>query len=197
MDRRQALKAIGATAFVHLSSGEVLAIGRRAHQELQPSSGQRHSFRSLDPQQNETVITVSELIIPETDTPGAKAARVNEFVDVMLSEWFTEEERKRFLQGLAGLDTEEEAFVDLPSARQVSVLERAEEDALAKKLAKETGGGAVADDSSPAEQPFFAVMKWLTLYGYYTSKVGMEQELHYEVFPGSYDGCSPIRKFEV
>ena len=40
-------------------------------------------------------------------------------------------------------------------------------------------------------------MKWLTLYGYFTSKVGMEQELAHEIFPGSYDGCAPVRKIEV
>jgi hypothetical protein len=55
----------------------------------------------------------------------------------------------------------------------------------------------VAASNSPAEQPFFAVMKWLTMYGYFTSRVGMEQELQHEVFPGSYDGCAPIRRIEV
>ena len=40
-------------------------------------------------------------IIPSTDTPGAKGARVNEFIDVILTEWATPEERKNFLDGLA------------------------------------------------------------------------------------------------
>jgi len=196
MDRRQALRALGAAAFAQLSTRELFAIGQQAHAALD-ASVHRHSFKSLDPHENDLVVIVSELIIPETDTPGAKAALVNEFVDVMLTEWFTEDERRRFKSGLARLDGGTGPFVDLSSEEQIRTLEELEQEALAFEKELESGGGAVADTSSPADQPFFAVMKWLTLYGYYTSRVGMEQELHYEVFPGSYDGCAPVRKFEV
>ena len=49
---------------------------------------------------------MTELIMPATDTPGAKAARVNEFIDVILTDWATAEEREEFLTGLAGVDTQ-------------------------------------------------------------------------------------------
>src|SRR5213083_1668319 len=40
--------------------------------------------------------------------------------------------------------------------------------------------------------PFFHLMKWVTVYGYCTSEVGATAELHYEVIPGSYDGCTEL-----
>jgi len=49
-------------------------------------------------------VVLTDLIIPETDTPGAKAALVNEFIDVILTEWAIDAERQNFLQGLAGID---------------------------------------------------------------------------------------------
>ena len=102
---------------------ELFALASETHAQLQDlGETDRHIFKSLDPLQNETVIVVSELIIPETDTPGAKAAKVNEFVDVMLTDWFSEDERTSFERGLAGLDmngTDAQRFVDLDEAAQV------------------------------------------------------------------------------
>jgi len=43
-------------------------------------------------------------IIPATETPGAKGALVNEFIDVILTEWANDEERRNFLSGLADMD---------------------------------------------------------------------------------------------
>ena len=201
MDRRQVLKSIGLAALAQLSATELLALASETHAQLQDlDETGRHIFKSLDPLQNKTVVVVSELIIPETNTPGAKAAKVNEFVDVMLTDWFTEHERTRFMRGLAQLDgngTDAQSFVDLDEAAQVAALNKLEEEALELQNPRLPVGGPVVVSDSPAEQPFFTVMKWLTLYGYFTSKVGMEQELQHEVFPGSYDGCALVRKIEA
>ena len=62
-------------------------------------------LRTLNPHQNATVTTISEIIIPQTDTPGAKAARVNEFIDLILTEWYDDEEKSIFLTGLTDVDT--------------------------------------------------------------------------------------------
>jgi len=194
MDRREALKTMGAAALAQLSASELFAVARGMHGQLQDvSKSGRYIFKSLDPEQNETVVVATELIMPETDTPGAKAARVNEFVDVMLTDWFTEEERDRFRRGVAELDRDDRRFVDLERDEQVERLTALENEALAHQRALETSRSPVAQAQSPAAQPFFAVMKWLTLWGYYTSEVGMNEELGYVVFPGSYDGCAPVR----
>ena len=193
MDRRQALKTMGAAALAQLSTNELFAMARETHSQLQDiTDTDRYIFKSLDPRQNEMVTMMAELIIPETDTPGAKAARVNEFIDVMLTDWFTDEERSSFRKGLAELDGDETPFVEHDPAEQVVLLERAEEAALAEQEERATSRSPVATSDSPAAQPFFSVMKWLTLWGYYTSEIGMEQELGHVVFRGSYEGCAPI-----
>ena len=46
------------------------------------------------PRQNELVITLTELIIPQTDTPGAKAAKVNEYIDTVLADATPERSRE-------------------------------------------------------------------------------------------------------
>ena len=62
-------------------------------------------LKTLNPHQNATVTIISEIIIPQTNTPGAKAARVNEFIDLILSEWYDDEEKSTFLTGLTDVDS--------------------------------------------------------------------------------------------
>ena len=59
---------------------------------------------TLSAEQRELVATIAEHIIPATDTPGARAAGVDRFIDAMLTDYYKADERSRFLQGLADLD---------------------------------------------------------------------------------------------
>lgn len=135
----------------------------------------------LTPLQGETVAVVAEHIIPETDTPGARAVGVHEFIDTMLAEYYGEGERLQFAAGLADLDRRSHAMHDVDflaaSADQQRVL-------------------LVALDSeshrAPAGPSFFRMMKELTVLGYYTSEAGATQELRYEQTPGRFDGCIPF-----
>ena len=56
--------------------------------------------RTLSVEQSEMVLTMGEQILPETDTPGARIARVDRFIDAMLTDYYGEDERLRFLAGL-------------------------------------------------------------------------------------------------
>src|SRR5215472_8693381 len=98
MNRRDALRMLVAGAVIPALSPELLAFYRRAHPEGS------YSLRTLSPRQNDTVVAMIDQIIPATDTPGAKGARVNEFMDVILTEWANDEERRNFLNGLDGVD---------------------------------------------------------------------------------------------
>ena len=91
-------------------------------QAAQPKSG--YAVRTLNPHQNATLIAMTDLIIPETDTPGAKAVRVNEFIDLILTEWAHEDERQKFLTGLEGVDKRSNVlfakdFVDTTPAQRM------------------------------------------------------------------------------
>jgi len=84
----------------------------------------------LDPHQNETVVQLSELIIPATDTPGARAAKVNEWIDLYLSD-IAEDKGHSFLQGLGWLDgyalkKHNQPFVALAATEQTGILKELE-----------------------------------------------------------------------
>jgi hypothetical protein len=194
MNRRDALRSMGIAAALPLAASDLFALARTVHKALDD----RYLFLSLDADQSEIVKVACELILPETDTPGASAARVPEFIDAMLTGWFSEGERRDFLKGLRELEERARlsggsGFAALAPAGQIRVLEEMESKALEELSTLDTHR-ARRDASSSPNAPFFSVLKWITLYGYYTSEVGMERELEFEVFPGTYDGCAPLRK---
>jgi hypothetical protein len=199
MNRRQALKSIGAAAALPLASSELFALGRTAHAHVQQSETRdRYVFQSLDTAESEIVSAATELIIPETDTPGARSARVPEFIDTVLTGWFHEDERRRFLRGIRDLDdrargADGAGFASCAAAAQIRILKELEAEALrALEDVEPTRLARRAAQSAPGA-PFFSVLKWLTVFGYYTSEVGMNKELEFVEFPGSYDGCAPLQ----
>src|SRR6266550_1042619 len=132
MHRRDALRIFAASAVLPVFSPELFALFRQA----QPPPG--YTLRTLTPQLNDTVMAMIDQIIPATDTPGAKGARVNEFIDVILTEWATPEERTRFFEGLAGIDKESQQlfaknFVDASPAQQVTLLRSMDESVAAQR----------------------------------------------------------------
>lgn len=144
------------------------------------------SPKTLSDSQNELVTVISEHIIPATDTPGAKAAGVNQFIDHMLTDWNTDAERKHFLAGLDGVDKTSnssfnENFLDLDDDQQVEVLKKLEQEAS-------NNPDPVTKGELP---PFFSMMKEFTIVGYYTSEIGASKELKSNLIPGRYDGCVP------
>src|SRR2546427_2607223 len=93
MNRREVLLLLAGTAAL---PDQLFAIGRAVHKRVRAGT-----LRALDPHQNETVATIAELIIPKTDTPGAREAGVPAFIDVMLADWGDEGQRETFTAGLA------------------------------------------------------------------------------------------------
>ncbi len=143
-----------------------------------PAEGTTYALQTLTPEQDELVATMAELIIPTTDTPGARAANVNEFVDILLTDFHPIEDRDRFLAGLADADAKATAeygalFVDCTGDQQVALLTQMEDEAYA---ARRPGG----------DPHFFIMMKEMTLTGYYTSEIGATQELEYVHEAGIY-----------
>lgn len=191
MKRRDWLTALGAALAVPRPE-DLLELGRALHTHVARGA----PLRVLNPAQNELVATIAEFILPETDTPGARAARVHEFIDLMLAERFDRADRDRFLAGLADVDARAKArgagdFLHAPVAQQLEVLTTLDDELAQERDADRAGvkwrGRAAAPDTS-----FFQRMKWLTLLGYYTSEIGFTQELRAQIIPGRYDGCAPL-----
>src|SRR5216683_324553 len=194
MQRRDVLKLLAAGAAVSGLSPTLMAIAREAHAQ----AGGGYSLRTLNPQQNAMVVTMTDLIIPATDTPGAKGARVNEFIDVILTDWAHEEERKAFLDGLAGVDKQStelfgKAFNDSSVDQQTILLRAIDDKAMsAHGAARARHGNTIpADRDKQLQGNFWDVFKGITIHGYYTSEIGFTQEEQLQIIPGAYHGCVP------
>lgn len=138
---------------------------------------------------------VGEIIIPTSaSSPGAKAAKIGEFMKTIVTECYEAKNQKIFFEGIGKLGEAAKAksggktFLELEPEAQKALL--TEIDAEAKAYAKEN----VANPEAPKH--YFALMKQLTLWGYFSSEVGATQALRYVEAPGPYKGCIPYTKGE-
>lgn len=177
MHRRHLIQLAGAVAgaLASLAPDELHALGRALHQA-------RASGNALDAEQLALVRAAADRIIPATETPGAAAAEVDQFVDRLVARWFSAAERRRLVDGLANLDRR--ALV--ADGRRFVMLATDRQDAILSSLELETERAAVPNET------FWRQLKWCTLYGYYTSRVGIEEELRSVRIPGRYEGSVPV-----
>lgn len=162
---------------------------------------------------------IADTILPPTKTPGAKAAKVGQFMTVMVNDCYEAPDQKIFHQGMDQLNQAAQnkygkTFLDSSPQQRHDLL--VEIDTAASAFQKK-----VKDyfDSLPAEQKselamkknfevsdpmapkmrenpdyYFILMKQLTLLGYFTSEIGCTQARRYVETPGRFDGCVPYTK---
>src|SRR5260370_26771039 len=106
MNRRDALRLLATGAAFQLAPGNLLAALREARALL----GTQTTVRTLNLHQHATVTSIAELIIPRTDTPGATAVRVPEFIYLIATERYDAEGRTHFLPALADVVVRTQAF---------------------------------------------------------------------------------------
>jgi Gluconate 2-dehydrogenase subunit 3 len=193
MQRREALKLLLAGGVLPAVPADLFGFFRDSH----PASG--YALRTLDAHQNDTVVAMIDQIIPATETPGAKGARVNEFIDVILTEWANDEERGNFLNGLADVDKQSNIlfgknFADSSPDQQVALLRSLDESAAVARSVRNAREAAPpiwepAGRDRQMQDDFFTVFKKMTVHGYYTSEIGFTQELKLQIIPGAQHGC--------
>lgn len=182
IDRREALRktALLMGAAVSASALSGILQGCKAAPELTYTP----SFFTED--QARIVMEVAEIIIPKTDTPGAKDAGVPGFIDVMLKDCYKKEDQDRFIAGLTAFDEEAkkaygDSFIYCKPEQQVELVTNTHAAALTE-----------AKENKEAKRPFILMAKELTLLGFFTSEPGATQVLQYVAVPGSYKGCIPL-----
>ena len=161
------------------------------------SMGAGDTVAKFSPEQFKLLTRLSDLLIPETDTPGAVGAGVPNYIEGLLSTWAKTETRQDLEAGLALLDDTagemaNSGFADLDEAGQIEVLTAVEKAAFGKKRDSKNDQPAEADnDPAAASEAYvpdgeegYKELKWLIHYGYYHSEVGCTQELQYELVPG-------------
>ncbi len=180
MNRREALQRAG-LVLGYAVSAPVLA-GILNGCKAQPELTYKPVFFNED--QAGLISEVAEIIIPRTDTPGAKDTGVPGFIDQILRECYKKEDQDRFMAGLKAFDegaksSMGDSFMGLDPAKQQEYVKKVHDEAIAAKI-------------DPKERPFILMVKELTVVGFFTSKPGATQVLQYEAVPGAFHGCLPL-----
>jgi gluconate 2-dehydrogenase gamma chain len=138
---------------------------------------------------------LTEIIIPQTDTPGAKEAGVPMFIDRMLKEIYPKESQEAFIKNLTAFDDEArktygDAFVDCNKEDKMAFFKK-QHDEVIKNVNVNTSIGFWGS-SVKNSKPFLFELKELTLLGFFTSEPGSTKVLQYKQVPGPYKGCVPL-----
>ena len=196
MQRREVLRLLATGTVLQLAPAKLFAVLQEARNLVQAHT----SRQTLNAQQYETVKVMAEMIIPSTDTPGATDVGTADFVDLVLTEWCDELDCKRFLDGLADVDSRAQSlfgkdFVDCSALQHADIVT-----ALGEKMVEESKaspGPPTRMRGYSYSPSFYPMFRRLTLTAYYTSEAGATNELHFEIVPGEYQGCveaAPVKE---
>jgi hypothetical protein len=155
MERRDLLRALGSAAALTVLPGEAAAAWARVASGARPSAG-------LSGEHLDRIGRIADAILPRTETPSATDVGVPAFVDVIVSEQYSDQERELFVANLDAIDV---AGIEAIEARA----ERSEQ---------------------PART--YWRLKGLIVHGYFTSERVMKDVLKVQVQPGRFDGAYPM-----
>lgn len=175
MNRRELLKLIAATTGTAMIGGSALLTGCATAPQT-PLVFSAQDIALLD--------EIAETILPRTTTPGAKDAKVGQFMTVYVNDCYSLEEQALFHKGLVSLEnsshkTYGRSFMALQPAERETFINQLDQYAKA-----EIAAGKIH---------YFTMIKQLTLFGFFTSEVGGTQVLRHVAIPGRFDGELPYK----
>jgi gluconate 2-dehydrogenase gamma chain len=183
MNRRESLKGLGL-----LVGGNLLAPAALAD-FLQTAAAIKEGKSAWQPRlvsarQAALLQELVEVIIPATDTPGAKEALAHVFVDLYVKDCYPKAQQEVFLGGLDGLDAISRKqrggdFLKLPPDERLALL---------KQLERESW-----ERDEPLEKSFIRMLKNLTLVGFFSSQPGATRAAEYARSPGPFEGCTELK----
>jgi hypothetical protein len=191
IDRREAIRRVsallGGIAFVGGSA--LLTACEREQPRGVASSAGAGTFTTED---IGFLDEIAETILPETKTPGAKAAKVGAFMALMVTDTYDEGDQQIFRDGMRTLDAacqtmHSVSFMKASPAQRLALLEQLDREQKAYMDARATD----------APSHYFRMMKELTLLGYFTSEIGYTQAMRYVESPGRFDPCVPYTPGET
>ncbi len=205
MDRRELLKQIALLTGGAVVGGQVFLTGCKTGAKAD-AGFTAANIGLLD--------EIGETIIPTTATPGAKAAKIGEFMKVMVTDCYTQKQQDAFTKGLPALDeackkANSKSFMECTAQQRHDFLVSLEKEAKAfntkrdedekpKREAHKKANEALPwkDQKEFEGEPshYYTMLKQLTLLGFFTSKTGMTETLRHEAVPGKYDGAMAYTK---
>lgn len=182
MTRREALRNIGLGVGVIASLPVIGAADDHSHAARQKAEEKPGPLQFFTEEESKTVIELTERIIPaDESSPGAKAARVNEYIDLVVSK-SPDVTKLTWRDGLAAVNKMSREMFGVAFAA-ASVDQQVE---LLKRISK--------NERSPetTEERFFRTVKNATVDGYYTSEIGIHKELRYKgnSYLKEFPGCT-------
>lgn len=181
MDRREAIKTVSMLLGGAFTAGSgLLGAVERAHARAAQPGLQVGTFTAQD---IALLDEVADTILPDTKTPGAKAAHVGAFMALMVTDTYEERNAGVFRDGMKQLA----GFMELTPAQRLAKLEQLDREAKSYMDSRAQG----------APPHFFRLMKELTLLGYFTSEIGVTQAQRYRETPGSFEPCVPYTPGET
>ncbi|HEY9008322.1 gluconate 2-dehydrogenase subunit 3 family protein [Ohtaekwangia sp.] len=182
MDRREALRRTAWIMGGAISAPAIMGILKGC--AAKPTIDWKPAF--FTEEQGILVTQVADIIIPKTDTPGAKEVGVPGFIDLMLKDVYAKEDQEKYLTSLKAFDEAAkkeygDPFIELSSEKQTAFVKKLH-DAVVKDYSQ----------NAPAYRSFIMTTKELTMIGFFTSEVGATKVLQYVAVPGSYKGCLPL-----
>src|ERR1041385_6850954 len=170
MQRRDLLRAFGAAgALAVLPEHDAVAAWARAATGLRPHSGLSDDELTL-------IGAIGDTLLPRTKSPSATDVKVPAFIDVIVSEQYSDRDRAAFHSGLATLDTQLSGFVAMAPEARGKALETLE---------------AIQDRGAEPARTYWR-LKGLVIHGYFTSEQVMKDVLHFQMMPGRFDGNPPM-----
>ena len=198
MERRELLKMIAVLTGGVVIGGDVFLSGCTS-KDADASTFSAAHMALLD--------EVGETIIPTTNTPGAKATKIAEFMKTIVTDCYNPGDQKAFGDGVAGLDAackkaSGKTFMDSNPEERKAFLVSLEKEAKEynkqrdekQKDAKEKARKDMDPNFVNAPSHYYTMLKQLTLWGYFSSEIGSKQALRLLPVPGKYDGAYPYKK---
>ena len=187
MDRREAIKRTALLTGFAISSSTMASLLQGCQPEAKsPLDSWAPKFFTTE--QGLTLAEIGEVILPKTDTPGAKDVFVHEFVDLIAADCEKPEDKKLFRDGMAQLmagceQANGQSFLDCSPEQQLAFLNEQDQAARATVDAN--------PDLDDEDYPFFLKLKQLILLGYFTSEPVGTEVLVYDPVPGVNEACRP------
>ena len=197
MKRRQAIGVLSGVVGAPLvmapdEVGRLLAWRERVRASAGPAGAGATQTPSLfTPERARVMETFAEIIIPETDTPGASEAGVTEFVAALVDGWLDDDDRDRFLEGLDTVDPACRELFGSPFAECAPGEQAAFVRGLDQELTR-----LREDPATDETQHFFHDVKRFTLTAYFTSEPGLDA-LGYRTTFRTFEGCAPLTPTEA
>lgn len=188
MNRREAVQ------YISLLLGGTIVGGNAFLTGCKSNTGTQYKFTTDDVAYLDEI---ANTILPDTaSSPGAKAAKVGQFMTVMVNDCYEDKDQKIFHEGMTKLNdfskkNYDKDFMSTNDQQKHDLLVKL--DAEQKQYAKDHKN-TTGDKTKDAPAHYFTMMKQLTLLGYFTSEIGATKALRYIETPGKYEGCIPYKK---